>query len=687
MISDANLNFLRHNGYATLPSTSNFDPTTLGYSKTLEAIFGSLGFPAFSPAGYTALGSSAGLNSPFENDWSASETLTKIKGSHSLKFGGRATVTQRNSQITAAFPGIANFSATFTQSNPLGAADPNSGDALATALLGYPNASSFTPALAFAYSTRYYAGFVQDDWRVNSKLTLNLGIRYDYQTPMTERYDRQIIGFDPSVAYTLGGIAVHGGPVFADASNRYPYQPDTNNFGPRFGLAYVVTPSIVLRGGYGISYAQSFTNGPTTGFAVTTSSVQTSTDGANRYPVLTNSSTGEGLLANGGIALFPAGLSAAPGRTLTTPTVGGSISFNDPDYRNPMVQQYNVGLEFQLPYRSVLSVEYNGSKTRDIGVTRSLDTVTLAQFLSLNTKLTSTVTNPYGVQTGTSCLAASTISLQQSLFGYPQFCGITESNVPLGRLWYDALQTRYEKRLSHGLTSLVSFTWAKNLGATDYMNGSYDDINNLRKVIQSIDQKFRLNITMTYQIPLKEGFSSNHALKAFSKGVLGGWTVSGIGTFQTGNYISTPSGVWSTGVDPTKPTPEWSGPTLKRWFNTCTITASGARQNCLGPDEPAAWIIQPNQYVLQTLSPRLPSLRTLRPPVADVSLFKSFRIKESVNFVLAARAFNIGNTPWFGFGDNGAGVTTTATTSAFGQVNPSQGNNARQMSIVGKVTW
>jgi hypothetical protein len=687
MISDAHVNFLRHNGFASYPATVNFDPTSLGYSKQLAAIFQSPGFPAFSASGYSGLGSSAGLNSPFENDWSAGETITKIRGNHSLKFGGVATVTQRNSQVTAAFPGIASFTATFTQANPLGAADPNSGDAIATALLGYPNASSFTPALAYAYSTRYYAAFVQDDWRVTSKLTLNLGLRYDYQTPMTERYDRQIIGFDPTVAYTLGSSTVHGGPVYADGSHRYPYQVDTNNVGPRFGLAYVVTPSIVLRGGYGISYAQAFTNGPNTGFVATTSSVQTSTDGSNRYPVLTNAATGAGLLAGGGTALFPSGLSLPPGRTLAIPTVGGSITFLDPDYRNPMVQQYNLGIEIQLPYRSVLSVEYNGSKTRDIGVSRLLDTVSLSQFLSLNTKLTSTVANPYGVQPGTSCLAASTISLQQSLFGYPQFCGITESSMPLGRLWYNALQTRYEKRLSHGLTTLVSFTWAKNLGATDYMNGSYDDVNNLRKVIQSIDQKLRLNITLTYRIPFKDGFSSNAALKALSKGVLGGWTVSGIATFQTGNYLSTPAGVWSTGVDPTKPTQYWSGPTLARWFNTCTITASGARQNCLGADEPAAWIIQPNQYVLQTLSPRLPNLRTLRPPVADVSIFKSFRIREGINFQLVGRAFNVGNTPWFGFGDNGAGITTWGWWCSFGQMNPSQGNTARQMSIVGKVTW
>jgi hypothetical protein len=224
------------------------------------------------------------------------------------------------------------------------------------------------------------------------------------------------------------------------------------------------------------------------------------------------------------------------------------------------------------------------------------------------------------------------------------------------------------------------------MGRTDYPNPAYDDIEHLRTVIQPQDQKFRLSITMSYAIPFKQGFSTNQLVKALSKGALGGWTVTGVAEFQSAPLIGTPAGVISTGVDPTKPTAYWTGPSLQRWINTCTITASGARQNCLGTDEPAAWIIpQPN--TLFEISPRFASMKWVRPPEADVSIFKSFPIKERLNFNIAAQAFNITNTPWFGAGAQGAGWNSNVNSPSFGLVNFAQGNIPRQMQVAAKVTW
>jgi hypothetical protein len=692
-VSNLKVNYLRHNGLGRWTTGDDFDATTLGYSKALQGLLnGAVGFPAFSASGFSGFGGTGSRTSTFDNNWSIGWTVSTVKGSHSIKGGMEATIDLRNSLGNNTFPTLASFGLTFTQANPLGGTDSNSGDGLATALLGYPNSSSFTPTVLYAWSNHYYAYFAQDDWRISRKLTFNLGLRYDYQTPFSERYDRQIIGFDTNVSYLVGTVTARGGPIYADRSNRYSTRIDRNNIGPRIGFALTVTPKIVMRGGWGVTYTPNAPQGGTTGFSATTSSNPTSVDGSSRYPVVLNATTGRGLFANGGTEIFPSALSVPPGRKLIAPTIGGSLSYNNQDARSATVQQFNLGLQFELPLRSVLNVEYNGSRTRNIGVSRSINTLTVDQYTTLGSKATTPVTNPYGVIAGTSCLNNTTFSTSQSLYMYPQFCSLSVSGVPVGKLWYNSLQARWDKRITRGLTSLATLTWGKNMQRSDYHNGSYDDINNLRTVLTGQDQKFRLNLTMAWVFPFaKDGLTSNAAAKAITKYALGGWTISGMAYFQSGTYISAPGAgsnpVQSTGVDPTKPTTAWPKRTLERYFNTCTINASGVRQWCASADEPAAWFLQP-LYTLGGMSPRFANLKNERSPSADVSIYKSFPIyKERVRFDLTAQAFNLTNSPWFGAGDNSAGIGTTATSNAFGVVTQNQGNNPRIFQLAGKLSW
>ena len=594
----------------------------------------------------------------YQSKFLVSAALEKILRNHILRFGITGMATSDDSPAANQFPGVPSFSEAYTQANPLSAPDPASGDSIATTLLGHPEASTLAPSGPRYYSTRYASPFLRDDWRVSRRLSLNLGLRWDYQTPPLERYNRQVSGFDPLALYVIRYKIVAGAPTFASPQERYPYRPDRNNFAPRIGMAYQVSPKIVLRGGYGIVYAPA-TPDPGAGFDIAPTSPQTSSDGSHRFP----------------ITLFPASSSIPFRRALPANRAGQSLSFVSPNFQNPMSQQFNAGVELALPSNSTLRVSYAGSRTSDVGVTRQIDTVNQAQFLGLNTQLTRTTSNPVGPIRGSACLGASRITVQQSLLPYPQYCGIAENGVPVGRLWYNSLQAIYQKRLSHSLAALGGFTWGKSMGATDYSSDNYPS--NLQRVLQSASQTLRLTAVVSYQLPVTRRFSP----------LLAGWTISGIANLQTGAPIEAPEHVWSTGINPIKSVGTFRDTTAQKWFNTCTITASRSRQNCIGPREQAAWTLQPTPFVAQTLSARWPNFQLARPPVFDVDLSKAFLIRERFQFLVAVRGVNIGNTPWFEQNELGGGINTNATSPAFGTLSPLQGNAARRFEIVGKLSW
>ena len=697
LISTAKVNWLRHNGLGT-GADPGADPMTLGFSPVLNALFGANNFMGTSFTGssvnYTGF-TQAGRNATtFNTNWTASETLAKIQGQHSLKAGGVVIQTLQNNIARSLIPTLA-FSDVFTRSN-YNSADANSGDAIAAALLGYPASVTYTNPFQAAYATRYYALFVQDDWRISKNLTINLGLRWDAQTPATERYNRAVIGFDPSGTSTIGSTQVHGGLLYATSDHRSPYGSTLTNWQPRAGVAYTISRKLVFRGGWGRSYVQGYNFPPSTGYTATTSAV-TSPDGTNRTPTLvpTASNPLAGLSAQGFAKLFPTGLVAPTGNSLGLLTAAGStVSFIDPNYRQAYVDMFNAGLQYELPFRMVIQAEYNGSRSHHLAVNgntgKPIDVLSRDQYLSLGASQNNSIANPFAGSLPGTTLNSSNWTLGQSLLPYPQFTGVNKIQVPIGNLWYDSLQIKLDKRLTSGLTYFANYTWSKNIGATDYMNANYDCETCLRRALVSTDQPHLLNMGLVYRVP---AIRSSKVLNA----AVGGWTVSGSAQFQSGNLIAAPTAsgtnvfVQSTGLDPMKPTPYWSGSTWQRYFNTCTITiATGARSNCLGADEPAAWYIQP-AFGLNGISPRFSALRLARPPIANLAISKNFSIVERVRMEIRADAFNLTNTPWFGFGDYSAGITTNASTSAFGQIASypvlNQGNNARIIAVSGRISF
>ncbi len=660
LVSTARISWNRHE-FAIRDVSMGYDPTQLGFPGSLVSQAQTVSFPSMAIAGYTTLGPTRNDTLNFSDNWTIGETLAKVMGAHSVKFGGEGRL-MLNNQSTPPPTFSLSSSAGFTQANPL-TASPASGDGLASFLLGYPSALSSTYNNFPSQGQRFYALFFHDDWRVSQKLTLNLGVRWEYESPITDRFDHQIRGFDTSSTTNLGsgGPTVRGGLLFASPDNRFAYKRDLNNFAPRFGFAYKVASNLVIRGGYSITYAPMASISPTTGYSYTTSP-SVSVASAGIIPI-TSCQTGNscGMLSNP----FPDGISKPPGsaRGLLT-NVGSSISYIWPGRVIPYYHGYSAGIQWQLPFRSVLEVSYNGRLGRAIGVTTNMNSVTLEQYTTYGSTLTSTtVKNPYaGLLPGTS-LNGATMTLQQSLLPYPQFTGITENERSIGTEHYDFIQMSLEKRLSAGLSVSSSLTLAWGWIYRTYMNSGMDPIGQfIRRDAGTVPYIYNLNAT--YSLP----FFNNAG--GWKRAVLGGWQIAGFGQSRAGGIITAGS-AWSTGVDP-----KLDNPTLARRWNTCTLNLnSNTRQNCASTSEPVAWVID-KPFTLRTQpQPQWSSMRQWIPLMVDLSLYKSFRLYETLNMDFRIDANNAFNTPRFG------DPNATGTSSLFGFTTLSQANMPRSLQL------
>ena len=561
LISTARVSFNRHQ-FAIDPYSFDYDPTPLGFpAAQVKSAQNPNTFPWVILSPYASIGGTAnstGRTLNFSNTWSAGESLTKVIKDHSVKVGVEVRNMFNNQFLQPTF-GIFTFSPTFTQANPLVSVS-TSGDALASFLLGYPSGVSSIYSNPNTEGQRYYDVYLQDDWRVAKKLTLNFGIRWDYESPITDRYNHFVCGFDPSTVSHLGsssGPAVAGGVTYCDSSHRLPYKRDLNNFGPRFGFAYQPTRKLVIRGGWGVTYAPTADVAPATGYSYTTAPA-TSVSNAGLVPFTATGCSGAncGMLSNP----FPGGVLPPPGKSQGLLTnAGSSISFINPNRVIPYFHNFSIGFQYELPYRSVVEVNYNGNRGRDIATSRALDSVTYNQYLTNGANLTgTTVANPYANLLAGSSLNGGTMTLQQSLLPYPQFTGITESGMNIGTNRYDGFRVRFERRLSAGFTVLATFTKAKNWTHSSYLNNGMDAAGQFITQIGSQPPTV-LTVGTTYSLPF-----FNHS-KGPVRAMLGGWQFAGTVNYTSAGMIAV-SGATSTGLDP-----KISNPTYQHWFNTCTV--------------------------------------------------------------------------------------------------------------------
>ena len=650
-----------------------YDPAKLGFPAALTRQLQTVAFPQISVANYFTLGGgNSTLN--FSNNFVVGDTLTKTLGKHTLKMGGEFRNLMNNQSSPPSSFNV-NASAAFTQANPL-VASAQSGDALASFLLGYPSGVSSSFNAFPAQGQHYYSVFAQDDWRIAKRVTLNLGGRWEYESPITDRFNQSIRGFDSSTTSRIGsatGPSVAGGLLFATGKDRLAYRRDLNNFSPRVGLAYQAREKMVIRAGWGITFAPTADISPTTGFSYSTAPA-TSESAAGIVPLTTPGCGGAncGALANP----FPTGILAPPGRSLGLLTnVGQGVSFISPTRVMPYSHIVSFGVQYQLPFRSVVEISYNGRFGRALPSSYNRNSISAAQFQQLGASLTGTnVANPYaGLLPGTA-LNGATLTLQQSLLPYPQFTGVTETNMALGTSKYQSLVLQFEKRLSRGLSVMMNGTFGKNTTFNSYLNNGMDAPG--RFITRDGGTPPHVfNLVFTYTENLFQGRSR------LLKSALNGWQVSGYSQWVSGALLNV-GGAYFTGVNPTLP-----NPTFKRWFNTCTLNQNtNLRQNCTSDTEPVAWLIQ-KPFTLNTQPvTQWRNFRGRSVPEISLSFFKRFVIHERFGFELRMDANNATNQATFG------APNTAATSSLFGVTTLNQGFSyssigPRQLQLGAKVNF
>ncbi len=308
-------------------------------------------FPVFRFQDYEGLGSNAFRVSPASTAYHLVATVSKLLGAHSLKAGFETRINRVNERNPGNANGAFMFTSQFTQQDPFAAPSRGSGNAIASFLLGYPQNGNMEIRAFPARQQVSYGGFLQDDWRLTKRLKLNVGLRYEYITGMSDRFDNLNRGFDPNAPLPIEVPGFKGNIVYAGVGGepRGAFDPDANNIMPRLGVAFLLNDRTVMRGGVGIFYAQVWDEPGATGFSQQTS--------------FTSGTQERGIPDVDIRDPFPDGL--IPAFRDRTNTIGiPSLTVFNPQRRIPYVWQYSFEIQRQLPWDMLFSTGAVGSSSR-----------------------------------------------------------------------------------------------------------------------------------------------------------------------------------------------------------------------------------------------------------------------------------------------------------------------------------
>jgi hypothetical protein len=511
VISDSSVLALRY-GWTRFVDNStmtiDFDPSTLGFSSTFLNQVNQTGVPKFPQGVFTNGYSGFGAINPSYRTYKSSGfngSFSKFVGTHTYKIGAD----YRKIGVYLLNPGNAagnfQYDKEFTSSTGLNQNSTTEGDAFASFLLGYPTAdgarqSTMTLTTPLDIFTNYYSAYLQDDWRVSSKFTLNYGLRIEHEDGMREVNNNFTVGFDPAATSALGSVtipgnidpsgatparSVKGGLMFAGVNGNKEYQgnPPKVKWSPRVGGVYSFNATTVLRGGYGLYWApwnypvpsSTTSNFGQVGFTQNSVSPQTSTTPAismaNPFP--------NGLVAP---------LGSAPG---PLSGVGTTISYVDQFRTAPRVQQYSVDVQKELPHAMAIGISYVGARGDHLPLGGTVDTVVNVnqldpKYLALGASvLSQNVPNPFfGVAAAGPLSTQANLTRAQLLRPYPQFLNVQDRQVSEGVNRYNAVILEWSKRPTRGFGGRVSYTYSvlkdNQIGESNFYtnNGNAVPINN-----------------------------------------------------------------------------------------------------------------------------------------------------------------------------------------------------------------
>lgn len=729
LLGDFKLSFARY--YIETPDgnlSDAVDPSTIGLTMPLPDTTSQKDLPEVVVkdnwssgiiGGGTVFGNEPGAE--VENNIGFDADMTKTWGAHNLHFGGTFYEFQYgtpgdigsangnftfNSEYTQYDPHNTGCYQTTPDSSNLCTSNTPNGSGLASLLLGYPTSGSVDWNGTVFEGQPTFAVYTQDDWRVTHRLVLNLGLRYDVQRGLRERYDHinrglcldcvnpitndanygaNIADTSNQAAWTAAGITtpgtVYGGIQFAGDSgqSRDAYNTDWTNIAPRIGFAFALNPKTVFRGGFGLMYSLGLEGGSNIGQKQTT----------NYTPTLDNNNPTD-YFASG--SPFPNGLSKPTGNSLGLLTdVGQNIQVDFPDRKIPREKIFSFGLQHEFPGAVVLDARYAANYTSKLRTSLWINGV---QALASQQKAEATpsywsqqVPNPYyqvSSMVTNGCGAGSTVEAVNLMEPLSQYCTaggaslVGEYNAPLGHNWYNGLEAKLTKRMqgnkTSGLTFQAAYTWSKTINGDGYLNGwPYQDPVQKHE-LAGTDRTHVLGLTSVWDLPVGRGTWLLSGANRMTDSILGHWRLSSVISAQSGQPVGLDQGYYYTCDHSFKPD---NGTSVGNghWFYA----------------NKACWSSIPT-WGLMNLKGYTDQIRTPAITSVDLSLQKSVTIWDKTNLSLRLDAFNAFNTPLFGGpdtnpGDGDATYTPGSGWSGFGTVGPTQQNFPRILQIVGKITF
>ena len=639
--------------FKLLPLSIGFDIASLGLPQYLKAASADALFPYITVAGLTAIGPQrAAHDIDGENTPDAQAHVTWLKANHAIKSGFDLLLCQFNTFRPDYPSGTFNFGTAYTQGPDPAVASATSGYGYASALLGTPDGGSFTIGPSLALLQKAYNWYLQDDWKVTRTLTLNLGLRFEYETPYTDRYNH-LAYFDTNGTDPITGL--RGVLTQVTPSHRYPSDPQ-HNWAPRIGLAWNFLPNTVFRAAYGIFYAPG-SGGVGQSPGDLGSGSETSTGIYFGQTVAAPNTPIQGAsLANP----FVTGLLAYPNSL-----VGNGITAIFPNWKTPMNQMWNANIQRNVTGNLLVEAAYIGTRGERLWNNFTED-ATFPQYLSLGTQLNSLVPNPFYGKITNGSMSAANVRLGSLLVPYPQYSGVSFLRGSVGDSIYHGFTLRAERSFTKGLLFQVSFTGAKLIDDVNerFLGGTnYIDPYNLRlsRAISAQDVSQRFVANYVYALPFGHGkrFLS-HGIASY---ILGNWQNSGILTAQTGTPISIGASCNFPGVSGLGCYAVRSGninltngQSMTQWFNTAAFT-------------------NPAQYSFGNDSRTEPNLRNPGTFGFDTVMSRWQPIRERMRLQFRAEMYNALNHPNLG------APATGITSSTFGQITSKSGNRTVTMAL------
>jgi len=537
-VNEARMSFTRVRGGIFQQNAGHDISTQLGIAGTSRNPT-DFGVPTISPTGYDRLGEATNLpQDRHDNTFEWADSLSWTIGRHTLKFGAEVRRFQENFLFDSSARGTLTFNPFYTAQVSTTSAGiinavTNTGNSIADLLLGYPYTANVSRSFA-GLSASTVAGlrqtstnlYVQDDFRARQNLTVNVGVRWEYNAPTTDKYNH-LATFDPTFAASTPL------PFLRISTPQTPsiYNSSKKEFSPRFGFAYTpFGPKTVIHGGYGLFWDIKLLN------------------------VILNSALTAPFLTG---FTFNQSTNGLPNINLANPYGGGSggpaipgASWVENPFRDGYVQQYNFNIQHQFASSMAMTVGYVGSKGTHLD--RAYD-----------------VNEP-----------APTASFRQSLRKYTSYSSINVRSASASSN-YNALQASLEKRFSHGLSFLTSYTFSKSIDDSSLWNGSAVDVTNfhLERGLSTFDTRHRFVASYTYDLPYGHGRQFGGASSTLMNAVLGGWQTNGIVSIQGGNPLDPTTGLQLSGTQTgTRPdvtcNPNNFNHDPSRWFNTSCFSSN-----------------------------------------------------------------------------------------------------------------